>query len=313
MHSSKKNLSDQSVDFVQTDLRGASAVSTHVHELLLKLAGSIQHGLVRLSSRSSSDVELIDMGAHVFEQFVLKQPDLLDISVGQCVDEARSCAWIIDRSAVSNLVDYIFGGDASSAWGSSGKSYSTLELGIRQRLIEILHTSYQTTFLAPNDLAIVATRESRRISNTAICRLSEVVAYATYRLKIGQGESLATIFFRIDPLRESAYFHTAESDKHPDSHLAERHSMGQTALQGDVVLCKFPITIAQLMSLSIGQILPINVDRSPVIVRVGGCERYEGSYGVRNGRYAVRITRRLLEQGGAPETTEESNEHSDEG
>ena len=89
--------------------------------------------------------------------------------------------------------------------------------------------------------------------------------------------------------------------------------MGQTALQGDVVLCKFPITIAQLMSLSIGQILPINVDRSPVIVRVGGCERYEGSYGVRNGRYAVRITRRLLEQGGAPETTEESNERSDEG
>jgi flagellar motor switch protein FliM len=313
MQSSTKNLSDRSSDFVQTDLRGASAVSTHIHELLLKLAGSIQHGLVRLSSRSSSDVELVDTGARVFEQFVLKQPDLLDISVGQCADESRSCAWIIDRSVVSNLVDYIFGGDASSAWGGSGKSYSTLELGIRQRLIDILHSSYQTTFLGHDSLPIVSAREIRRISNTAICRLSDVVVYATYRLKIGQGESLTTLFFRVDPLRESAYFHAAESGKQIDASRVERHSMSQTALQGDVVLCKFPITIAQLMSLSIGQILPINVDRAPVIVRVGGCERYEGSYGVRNGKYAVRITRRLLERGGTPDTTEDSNERSDEG
>jgi len=313
MQSITKNLSDRSSDFVQTDLRGASAVSTHIHELLLKLAGSVQHGLVRLSSRSSSDVELIDMGAKVFEQFVLRQPDLLDISVGQCSDESRSCAWIVDRSAVSNLVDYIFGGDASSAWGSSGKAYSTLELGIRQRLIDILHSSYQTIFLEKDNLSIVAAREARRISSTAICRLSDVIVYATYRLKIGQSESLATLFFRIDPLRESAYFHPAESVVRTATGLCEQLQATQVSLQGDVVLCKFPLTVAQLMSLSIGQILPINVDRAPVIVRVAGYERYEGSYGVRNGRYAVRVTRRLLEQSATGETMEEPNEQSNEG
>lgn len=311
MHLLKNNLSDQSSDFIQTDLRGASAVSTHIHELLLKLAGSIQQGLVALSSRSTSDVELVDVGARVFEQFVSKQPDLLDISIGQCSDELRSCAWIIDRSAVSHLVDYIFGGDASSAWGSSSKSYSTLELGIRQRLIEILHSSYQTTFLERHALTIVATRESRRISNAAICRLNDVVVHATYRLRVDQGESLATLFLRIEPLREAAYFHTMGLTGQMAAVTPDRADLWQTAMQGDVVLCRFPITIAQLMSLSIGQILPVDVDRSPAVVRVGGCERFEGSYGVRNGRYAVRITRRL-DRAGVGATEEKSREQPDE-
>ena len=313
MQITTRNLSDRAPDFIQTDLRGASAVSTHIHELLLKLAGSVQNGLVELSSRSSSDVELASVGACVFEQFVSKQPDLLDIAVGQCADESRSCAWIIDRSAVSNLVDYIFGGDASAVWRGSGKSYSTLELGIRQRLIKILHASYQAIFLQHHDLSIVATRESRRISNTAICRLNDVVVYATYRLKLGQGESLITLFFRIDPLKASSYFYPAESIGHLETGISGSLSTAPISVQGDVVLCKFPITVAQLMSLSIGQILPINVDRAPVIVRVSGCERFEGSYGVRNGRYAVRITRRLLEQGGSREAMEESHEKPDEG
>ena len=312
MRSSTKNLSDNTSDFVQTDLRGASAVSTYVHELLLKLAGSIQHGLERLSSRAGADVELVGLGACPFEQFLLKQPDLLDIAVGQCLDESRSCAWIIDRSAVSNLVDYIFGGDASSAWGSAGKSYSTLELGIRQRLIEILCSNYQATFLQQHDLNIIAVRESRRISNTAICRLSDIVVYATYRLKLGHGESLMTLFFRLDPLKDSAYFTPIDPIDRSEDALATPLSIAQGLVQGDVVLCKFPITVAQLMSLSIGQILPIGIDRAPVLIRVSGCERFEGTYGVRNGRYAVKVTRRLLEPSIEPKMVENPNEHSND-
>lgn len=312
MQSIFKKLSDRSSDFIQTDLSGASAVSTQLHELLLKLADLIQHGLVGLSSRQSSDVELVSLGTSVFEQFVSKQPDLLDITVSQCSEESRSCAWIIDRPAISHLVDYIFGGDASSVRSRSGKSYSTLELGIRQQLIKVLSFSYQTIFLNKHEVSIISERESRRVSNTAICGFGDVVVYATYRLTLDQGQSLITIFFRIDPLRESVNFHSADSIVHADAGVSEPRLITTVSVHGDVVLCKFPITVAQLMSLSIGQILPINVDRTPVIVRVDGRERYEGSYGVRNGRYAVRITRQLFEQHGSREAMEKSNEQSNE-
>jgi hypothetical protein len=54
------------------------------------------------------------------------------------------------------------------------------------------------------------------------------------------------------------------------------------------VLCEKELTVAQLLSLSIGQVLPIELSE-PVRFMVDGVSMLSGRYGVRNGNYALKV------------------------
>ena len=54
------------------------------------------------------------------------------------------------------------------------------------------------------------------------------------------------------------------------------------------VLCEKELTVAQLLSLSIGQVLPIEL-AEPVRFMVDGVSMLSGRYGVRNGNYALKV------------------------
>ena len=62
------------------------------------------------------------------------------------------------------------------------------------------------------------------------------------------------------------------------------------------------MTVAQLLSLSIGQVVPIELEE-PVSLEVDGVSMMSGRYGVRNGRYALKVEN-LKEDG--PQRTESS-------
>jgi len=54
------------------------------------------------------------------------------------------------------------------------------------------------------------------------------------------------------------------------------------------VLCEKELSVAQLLSLSLGQVLPIDLS-APVQLMVDGVNMLSGRYGVRNGHYALKV------------------------
>jgi len=54
------------------------------------------------------------------------------------------------------------------------------------------------------------------------------------------------------------------------------------------VLAKTDMTVAQLLSLSIGQVVPIDLSE-PVDLMVDGVSVMQGRYGVRSGHYAMKV------------------------
>jgi hypothetical protein len=54
------------------------------------------------------------------------------------------------------------------------------------------------------------------------------------------------------------------------------------------VLCEKELSVAQLLSLSLGQVLPIDLS-APVRLMVDGVSILSGRYGVRNGHYALKV------------------------
>jgi hypothetical protein len=67
-----------------------------------------------------------------------------------------------------------------------------------------------------------------------------------------------------------------------------QHQLHSTPVEAVAVLCEKELTVAQLLSLSIGQVLPIELTE-PVRMMVDGVSMLSGRYGVRNGNYAVKV------------------------
>jgi hypothetical protein len=67
-----------------------------------------------------------------------------------------------------------------------------------------------------------------------------------------------------------------------------QHQLHSTPVEAVAVLCEKELTVAQLLSLSIGQVLPIELSE-PVRVMVDGVSMLSGRYGVRKGNYAVKV------------------------
>jgi flagellar motor switch protein FliM len=67
-----------------------------------------------------------------------------------------------------------------------------------------------------------------------------------------------------------------------------QHQLNSTPVESIAVLCEKEVTVAQLLSMSIGQVLPIDLGE-PVRLMVDGVSLLSGRYGVRNGHYAIKV------------------------
>ena len=67
-----------------------------------------------------------------------------------------------------------------------------------------------------------------------------------------------------------------------------QHQLYAKPVDSVAVLCEKELTVAQLLSLSLGQVLPIDLT-APVRLMVDGVNLLSGRYGVRNGHYALKV------------------------
>jgi hypothetical protein len=67
-----------------------------------------------------------------------------------------------------------------------------------------------------------------------------------------------------------------------------QHQLYAKPVESVAVLCEKELSVAQLLSLSLGQVLPIDLS-APVRLMVDGVNLLSGRYGVRNGHYALKV------------------------
>jgi flagellar motor switch protein FliM len=67
-----------------------------------------------------------------------------------------------------------------------------------------------------------------------------------------------------------------------------QHNVYSAPVEAVAVLAKTDMTVAQLLSLSIGQVVPIDLSE-PVDLMVDGVSVMQGRYGVRSGHYAMKV------------------------
>lgn len=240
------------------------------------------------------EIEAVDLGSKAYAAFVKDAPAFSDIQVYEIEALQSLCAWGLDAGCVSAVVDTMFGG-TGRVWmhEAQRRQNSPIETGVRRRLFESLSTAYESVWQAIHPIRMNPLRQEALLSSLRLTAASDQVVHARFRVLLNDKH------FSLDacmPLRALEIL-LPPADEVPvgraesvavDAAHAVPHRLQDAPVEVVAMLGELDLTVAQLMSLSIGQVVPFQMNEQ-VPLQVDGVRVVGGRSGVRNGRHAVKV------------------------
>ena len=228
-----------------------------------------------MSKLVPADIKILpgDMQLKTYEAYVLEAPSFADIQIFEIEALQTLCAWSFDTRWVAAAVDCLFGGAAKIPLRERGGKLTHIELGIRQRLLETLATAYEAAWQTAYPIRLQTLRQEQQLSSLRLTSHKDMVLHAQFAIHFNLLE------LRVDLCMPKRALDWGRS---------LQHQLYAKPVESVAVLCEKELSVAQLLSLSLGQVLPIDLS-APVRLMVDGVNLLSGRYGVRNGYYALKV------------------------
>src|SRR6201987_3186515 len=221
----------------------------------------------------------------------------------------------VDSSLIYSIIDVLLGGRrGSSVLRVEGRPYTTIETNLVKRLIEVVLADAEQAFrpLSPVSFSIDRLETNPRFA--AISRPANAAILVRLRIDMedrGGNIELLLPYATTEPIRP-VLLQMFMGEKFGRDPIWEGHfatEVGQAEISVDAVLYESDIPLKQLMSLKVGDTLPLDMRAdATVAVRCGNVMLTEGRMGRVGDRVAIRVTRPLRK----PSTTLAMFEKADE-
>ena len=233
-----------------------------------------------------------DMEMKTYEAFVLEAPSFADIQVFEIDALQTLCAWSFDSRWVAAAVDCLFGGAGIIPIKERTGKLTHIELGIRQRLLATLATAYEAAWQAAYPIRLQTLRQEQQLSSLRLTSHKDLVLHAQFAIHFNLLELRVDLCLpkrALDWQTPSVSAKSSENSGQPAGWSRSlQHQLYAKPVESVAVLCEKELSVAQLLSLSLGQVLPIDLS-APVRLMVDGVNLLSGRYGVRNGHYALKV------------------------
>jgi len=221
----------------------------------------------------------------------------------------------IDSSLIYSMIDVLLGGRRGQAsLRVEGRPYTTIETNLVKRLIEVVLADAEQAFRPLSPVTFTIDRLETNPRFATISRPANAAILVRLRVDMedrGGNIELLLPYATIEPIRNVLLqmFMGEKFGRDPiwEAHLATEIAQAQIAV--DAVLYEADIPLKQLMSLKVGDTLPLEMRTDALVaVRCGNVTLTEGRMGRVGDRVAIRVTKQLRK----PNTTFAMFEKADE-
>jgi flagellar motor switch protein FliM len=239
------------------------------------------------------EVRAHSMAFKTYAAFVENLGDAQDIHVYEIEALQTLCAWTFDRRVFPMAVDCMFGGGGRLPIKELNRRYTPIELGVRKRCVDSLASAYESTWHKTYPLRLQPLRQEQQLASLRLVAADDSVLHASFELRINNLPFLIHLCLprrAVDALTQTP----PAADAPPEETVRHawgnslQHNVYSAPVEAVAVLAKTDMTVAQLLSLSIGQVVPIDLTE-PVELMVDGVTVMQGRYGVRSGHYAMKV------------------------
>jgi flagellar motor switch protein FliM len=248
--------------------------------------------------RRSADITVDAVRYQSYSNFSRNVPVPTNINIISMKPLKGSALIVFPPNLVFMVVDNLFGGDGRFVTRNEGRDFTNTEQRIIQRMLQLAIDAYSESWrsIYPLEISYVRSEMQSKFANITNSP-NEIVVNTSFNIDVGSLSSSFQIcipFTMIEPLRDLLSNPLKDSDQDPDNlwgrHMAGELRQSQIELVAD--LTSIPSRIHQVLSLKIGDILPMELPKT-VLTSVDGVPVMECEYGSQNRRRALRVVRMI--------------------
>ncbi len=203
-----------------------------------------------------------------------------------------------DPNLVFLVIDSLFGGHGRFNTRVEGRDFTNTEQRIIRRLMGLTLDCYRESWESVYPLELEYLRSEMHTKFASISTGNDIVVVATFNIELGSSGGKLNIclpYSMLEPIRDllTRPLQQAASDA-IDQRWTQQLSREVRSAEVELAVefARIDTSIAELLHLSVGDVLPVDI-RPAVTARVGGVPVLECGYGTFNGRYALRVRKVL--------------------
>jgi flagellar motor switch protein FliM len=285
----------QNFDLTNQDrvIRGKMPTLDLIYERFVRLFRmSLSNSLRKIASISIISTDLLKFG-----EFVNTLP------IPSCVGILRSetlrgnALLVFESKLAYALIDSYFGGTDRPYTKSEGKEFTRIELMIMNKVLQLGVSDLEEAWAPVHKIGLMHLRTETNPQFVGVVPLSDVIISTTFEVELENASGTITLvipYSTIEPIKNklnsSFQSDSDRTDKIWIQNL-ENH-MEQVEANCTVNLGETSITVADLVNLNIGDIIPLNQDcDGELMLKVEGVPKYKCFFGVSRGMRAIQVTR----------------------
>jgi len=242
--------------------------------------------------RRSPDITQSGPQVQQYSEFIRHLPVPANINLLQMKPLRGTGLIVFDPKLVFLVVDNLFGSDGRYHMRIEGRDFTRTEQRIIRRLLDLTLECYGAAWkpVLPLEFGYLRSEMHGKLAN--IVAANEVVVTTTLQVEFGPVGGYVHVclpYSMLEPMRDmltNPVQHAIEVDRRWVTQMARQMHSAEVNLTAEFV--RIPATLGEVLLLREGDVLPIelparvtaSVERTPVL---------ECSYGVTNGRYALRV------------------------
>jgi len=244
--------------------------------------------------RRSADITVGSIKIQKYADFERNLPVPSNLNMIQMKPLRGTALFTYDPNLVFLVIDSLFGGDGRYHTRVEGRDFTTTEQRIIRRLLNLTLESYGKSWDPVYPIEFEYVRSEMHTKFASITGNNEVVVVTSFHIEFGAtgGDlNICLPYSMIEPVRDLLTRPLQETTmEEVDQRWSQQLSRQVRSADIDVVaeFARIPSSIRELMSLKVGDVLPVDVPDT-IIANVDGVPLMECGYGVFNGQYALRV------------------------
>jgi len=249
----------------------------------------------KIASLNHSSTDFLKFG-----EFINTLPTPTCMSVLRLGNLRGSALFVIETKLAYALIDSFFGGDDRPYAKVEGKDFTPIELSIVKKVVELALQDLEVAWESVEAIDCSFIRTEVNPQFVGIVPPTDVVIASTFDVELEKASGTMTLvlpYAAIEPIKQklSSGFQV-EADQH-DKRIWSKlisEQMKDLAVDVRVNLGETTISIQDLMTLKVGDVIPLNQDAAKELdVLVENVRKFKGFYGVSHGSVAMKVTDKI--------------------
>lgn len=254
---------------------------------------SLSSALRKIASITLTSTEFLKFG-----EFINTLPMPTCMSVLRFGNLRGSALLVIESKLAYALVDSFFGGADRPYTKIDGKDFTPIELSIVRKVVELAINDLEIAWASIEKIGCSFVRTEVNPQFVGIVPPTDVVIASTFDVELENATGTIAIvipYATIEPIKQKLstgfQVESDQTDKKLWTAIIQEQLL-ETDLEVKVNLGESEIKLKDLMSLQVGDVIPLDQDASGEFdIQVESVRKFKGYYGIHHGTVAVQVTR----------------------